>query len=258
MSRAAKLAKGAGALALLGALVGGVPWALWHYVGWPLPHGVPSWSQLEAGLTTRGIPDMVLLKALACVVWVTWALLVASLAAELPAALRGRTAHHVVSPLQPLVSCLVMAVIVGALALAPRGAVLNVRPLGAGIGAVAPQDAAVALVRDVRLPVAPARATGNAAAVTSHSQAPLRTYVVERHDTLWGIAGRELGDPLRWSEIYELNHGRAEPGGETLDDPHWIYPGWTLVLPAPPATEHVHNAQMPSPAPPLPPAPRAR
>ena len=257
MSRAAKMAKGLGALALLVALVGGVPWALWHYVGWPLPHGVPSLSQLETGLTTRGIPDMVLLKALACLVWVTWALLVASLAAELPAALRGRSARHVVGPLQPLVSHLVMAVIVGALALAPRGAVLNVRPLGAGIGAVAhrPPVAAVALVRETRPNVAPARATGNPAVVTSHSQAPPRTYVVERHDTLWGIAGRELGDPLRWQEIYELNHGRAEPGGATLDDPHWIYPGWTLLLPVPPAPLQAHPAPPPAPAPPAPRAP---
>lgn len=70
----------------------------------------------------------------------------------------------------------------------------------------------------------------------------MRTYVVGRGDTLWGIAERELGDPLRWSEIYALNEGRPQPGGATLTDPHWIDPGWTLLLPAstaaptPPAT----------------------
>ena len=58
------------------------------------------------------------------------------------------------------------------------------------------------------------------------------TYVVQRGDTLWGIAQQQLGDPLRWSEIYQLNQGRPQPGGVTLTDPHWIDPGWTLVLPA--------------------------
>jgi DNA-binding SARP family transcriptional activator len=58
-----------------------------------------------------------------------------------------------------------------------------------------------------------------------------RTYVVQRGDTLWGIAERQLGDPLDWSEIYQLNEGRAQPDGRALTDPHWIYPGWTLVLP---------------------------
>ena len=57
-------------------------------------------------------------------------------------------------------------------------------------------------------------------------------YVVQRGDTLWGIAERQLGDPLRWQEIYQLNEGHPQPGGSALTDPHWIYPGWTLVLPS--------------------------
>jgi DNA-binding SARP family transcriptional activator len=246
VSRAAKVGKGLGALALLAALVGGAPWALWHFIGWPLPHGLPSWAQLESGLTSHGIPDMVLLKALACVVWVAWALLVASLGAELPATLRGRTPRHVVSPFQPLVSYLLTAVVVASLALSPRGVGMSARPVGASLGLVAPRPpAAVALVAQVIPDGAHLLAKDLAGPPARSSTAASRTYVVVRHDTLWGIAQRELGDPLRWREIYALNQGRAEPGGATLDDPNWIYPGWTLVLPSPPLTAHPHHASPP-------------
>ncbi len=73
--------------------------------------------------------------------------------------------------------------------------------------------------------------------------------MVQRGDTLWGIAERELGDPLRWSEIFQMNEGRPEPGGATLSDPHWIDPGWTLLLPATTTTTPVSPAT-PSASPP--------
>jgi len=43
MNRAATIIKGLAALILLAALAAGVPWALWHFVGWPLPHQLPGW-----------------------------------------------------------------------------------------------------------------------------------------------------------------------------------------------------------------------
>ncbi|MGH3715917.1 MAG: LysM peptidoglycan-binding domain-containing protein, partial [Micromonosporaceae bacterium] len=57
------------------------------------------------------------------------------------------------------------------------------------------------------------------------------TYDVRPGDTLWDIAERELGDPLRWPEIYKLNRGRPQPHRGTLQDPDLIQPGWTLKLP---------------------------
>ena len=53
------------------------------------------------------------------------------------------------------------------------------------------------------------------------------TVVVEAGDTLWEIAAEELGDPLRWPEIHELN--RAQ-----ITDPDQIDVGWTLTMPASP------------------------
>jgi hypothetical protein len=122
MIRLVRLAKGMGALVVLGAIVLGIPWALWHFIGWPLPHTVPDWDQVRRGLDQRGIPDQVLIKALASVVWITWATLVAAIAVEIPAAVAGRTARQlrVVGLFQPLTGRLVAAVIFAILALGPK------------------------------------------------------------------------------------------------------------------------------------------
>ncbi|MGH2466120.1 MAG: LysM peptidoglycan-binding domain-containing protein, partial [Candidatus Limnocylindrales bacterium] len=242
MIRLARLAKGLGALALLTVLVVGVPWALWHFVGCPLPHHVPSASQIGRALNHQGIPDQALVDALAVVVWLTWAVLVASLAVEVPAALSGRHAPRlpVAGVFQPLTGRLVAAVIVACLTLAPRpghtgpGTAVGRGPL------IGRRPVATLVVADATLtasarPVTAAATTpttGPAAPPASQPAATPDTYVVQRGDTLWGIAQRQLGDPLRWSEIYQLNEDRPQPGGATLTDPHWIDPGWTLVLPA--------------------------
>lgn len=254
MTRAVRVLKGLLALVALVALVAAVPWALWHYVGWPLPHGLPSWSQFTTTLGQHGIADATLLKTLAYVVWACWAILAVSVVVELDAAARGRAARRiaVIGPLQPLVGQLLAAIVVAAVALAPRPGVAP-RPLAAAVtpGRRPVAVAAVALVSDPS--PAPVPTTAASAQPSVGGQQAGSTYVVQRNDTLWAIAERELGDPLRWTEIYALNEGRPEPGGATLDDPNWIYPGWTLLLPAttPPSPAPAVPAVPPSaPAPP--------
>ncbi|MFC5952164.1 LysM peptidoglycan-binding domain-containing protein [Pseudonocardia lutea] len=66
---------------------------------------------------------------------------------------------------------------------------------------------------------------------------PAHLYVVKERDTLWDIASRELGDPLRWREILDLNRGRTQPDGNRLTDAARLIPGWRLTLP----TETVDN-----------------
>ena len=53
---------------------------------------------------------------------------------------------------------------------------------------------------------------------------------MQRGDTLWDIADEQLGDPTRWTDIWDRNAGDDMGGGRTFDDPDLILPGWNLEL----------------------------
>ena len=57
-------------------------------------------------------------------------------------------------------------------------------------------------------------------------------YVVQPGDTLWALAARYLGNPLRYQELFDLNRGISQVDGYTLVDPNLIYPGMKLLFPA--------------------------
>ncbi len=50
-------------------------------------------------------------------------------------------------------------------------------------------------------------------------------HVVEKGDTLWGLAERYMNNPWEWPAIYEANN-------KIITDPHWIYPGQRIWFPA--------------------------
>ena len=67
-------------------------------------------------------------------------------------------------------------------------------------------------------------------------------HTIVRGDTLSQIADTHLGDPARYTEIFEANRDVEQPDGRRLTDPDLILPGWDLRLPgvatpAPPVPE---------------------
>lgn len=211
----ADVARGMAAAAAILVLVGGVPWALSTFVGWPLPSSIPSWSEITTALGDTYIPDTFLAKALAVVCWLVWIELVASLLVEVVAVLRGRQAANVplTGPVQRLVARLVAAVSLMVILVVTRPD----RPVQA-----VPVPLPVASADLVSSPAGPTEARGEPSGAT---------YVVQRRDTLWGIAETCLGDPFRWVEIWERNQGRPQPDGAAMVDPDRIHPGWVLDLP---------------------------
>ncbi|RBY95254.1 peptidoglycan-binding protein LysM [Blastococcus sp. TF02-8] len=220
---AARLLKAVGALLTLLAVIVGVPvlMALLHLV----PDSLPSLDEVGAVLTSRDNGQLAGL-VLAAGVWVCWALFTASTVAEIVAFARARPIP-VLSGLgifQRPAAALVAAVAVG----------FTVAPLAAGgpaSTATAPPlpvaATSTAVPASAQYASAPAIAQTPVAYSMPDEHAPpvaTTTYQVQRRDTLWALAERYLGDPLRYPEIARLNPTAVGPDNE-------IFPGTVLVLP---------------------------
>ena len=257
LSGLGRLLWGLGALLVLLALVGDVPAVLWLYVGWPLPHALPTLAEFGRALTQNGIPDTILINILALGCWAAWAVFTASIVVETAAAVRGRTARRVpmAGPLQALASSLVAAVLLTFAPMTPRAhaQTLPGAPLPAALTVVEPTALAQPDLGPSRpIPAEPPAATHRPATQAAPAPAMPQRYTVKPRDTLWGIADRELGDPFRWHDIYRRNKDRPQPDGGALTDPDLIRPGWTLELPASTAPSQPGAAQAPAPTKPQP------
>jgi hypothetical protein len=278
-SRQGALARGVAALLAGLAVLIVPPLALATIIGWPLPAALPSLADL-AQFVTSPISAHALIDILAVIAWLAWAHLTVCLLVEASAAVRGRAlpAHVPLGGFnQRFAHTLVTTTALLAAAGAPAAA--SAAPL---TRATATPVAAVSIAADrtaehpsVEEPVGPASvertapasagpmatcpppAATNAGVGASHrhAQRPHKIYVVKPphgrdHDTLWDIADRHLGDPLRYHEIFALNEGRPQPDGRELTKASLIMPGWVLRMPAdavdvttvtPPATARKHD-----------------
>jgi len=200
------------AATILVALVIAPPWLLGRLVGWPLPTTVQI-DDVAGSLGQGSISDAFLFKALAIACWLVWGQVVVCLAVEVVAWARGRTATLVplAGLLQPIIRQLVVSTTLFIGAMRPAGAAVSL-PVHPAVQAV------------INVPVA-----ATPPSLERPTEQP--SCVVQRRDSLWKLAERHLGDGMRWREIYELNRGRAQPGGRSLAKPDLIHPGWTLLLP---------------------------
>ncbi|HTJ72050.1 MAG TPA: BTAD domain-containing putative transcriptional regulator [Actinospica sp.] len=254
-----------GALVLLVVLLGAVPFALVHFIGWPLPHQMPTMDQLRSPLSSD-----VLVKALAVIVWLAWAQFTACVIVELANARRGigiPTKVPAAAPSQFLARQLVAAVLMltaTAASFAPDIAHLSHAP-----AAVPRPHTAISLQLDAAGTPASGNGDGNGSGtvavrngssttsanlpstrtsqevaqsasstmVSVQTVAGTKLYRVQpphgrNYDSLWEIAERHLGDGRRYKEIYALNKDRIQPDGQKLTDASLIRPGWILEMPA--------------------------
>ncbi|MFI7122662.1 BTAD domain-containing putative transcriptional regulator [Amycolatopsis sp. NPDC049868] len=240
-----RVTRGLLAAVLLAALVAGLPWALVHGVGWPLPDHLPSLDEIGTALMTP-MSAQFLLDALACLAWLLWLVFVLDLAACAADVARGGLPDlkRQTGPVRR-----VAAVLVGALLVAVLGRTATAAPLTPADDARLTSHALVAVT-------GPASATPG---THQHSQPPagagterVRPPQNGVHDSLWRIAQRCLGDGDRWPEIWALNQGSAQPGGRLLTNPNLIHPGDTLRVPTtspPPAPPTPPESAAPAPAP---------
>lgn len=208
----------AGAVVVLTGLLLGIPAVLLTFF-WPVD--VPTLDDLA----TPGEP--VVVKALLLgVVWTCWALFACAVVVELVETVRARRSP-VRMPFQRLAAYLITTIVVAATAPAagPRGMV----------------PAAAVTVTPAAPPGPPPAAEPQGSTAKAYT-----SYVVKPHDTLWTIAEKQLGDPMRYREIVTLNQGRTMDDGQTFTRGDWLRPGWTLRLPADarkevPSSERTHT-----------------
>lgn len=217
---------GLGAAFALLALVIGLPVLLVVTSASPWPAHLPSAAQIGRALL-RPDDGHLLAAVLVAAAWLAWLTFTACVLVEIVGQLTMRRPRQIrgLGGIQQLVGHLIAAVVV----LTP---ITSSSPLAvaAPVAFATAQPAAVYPSEPIhdRLVTAPA---------VDRPDPGLRYYVVQpphdgRRDTLWSIAADHLGDPLRWHEIADLNRNRQQPDGARLTDPHWIRPGWRLLMPA--------------------------
>lgn len=253
-----RLTQGILAAAALAALLGALPWALWHYIGWPLPTQLPTSAHLQA-LLLGPMTTQFLLDVLACLCWITWAAFTLDVTRCAVHAARGAhwptvTATGPVHTVAALLVSAVMLSILGHRGMTPPQAAPSMMT-GAGPAVIATAAA-----------WQPAETTIHTTVLTTHdvpaTAAQPESVVVQApragvHDSLWRIAERTLGNGARWPEIFALNKGRPQPDGGTFTTPSLIFPGEELALPPHTSTPPVGAPPAPRPAPPAVPPPRS-
>jgi LysM repeat protein len=235
----------------------GLPVGLVAAVGNPVPRHLATWAQVQVAVQSGNVSSQTLLRALSVVVWLLWSYLAVSAFREAGAAVRAHRSGRPVVGGQRWIGRLVVPVVsavfvVGGAGMAGPAVAAPQQPAAAaaapvsGIGArgstaevsgVAAATQRVAQRHTAAVATAPTARSAAAAAATSTAREATvsagSVHVVLKGDTLWGVSAREMHDPTLWPTLFAENRGKPQPGGlPLLTDPHWIYPGQDLVVPA--------------------------
>ncbi|GII53214.1 hypothetical protein Pth03_16030 [Planotetraspora thailandica] len=217
---------GLGALVVLAALVGGVPYALIRLAGPPLPAEL-----LHADLFVRQLGPETIVAILILLVWLAWLQLLLCVIVEIYAGIR-RVGLPARVPLSGGTQALVNRLVSAVLLLFTATAVVAPVAHASAPPSIAPQTVALS----AQLPALSAPV----AADVEHAPLPARetkkVYIVQpphgrHHESLWEIADKCLGDGRRYDEIFRLNQHKVQPDGSRLRMADLIRPGWVLDMP---------------------------
>lgn len=271
LSATMRFVRGLFALVVLLTLGAGLPWALAHFVGWPLPDHLPTWDEIQATLLNP-MSAQFLLDTLAVLCWIVWFFFALDVVRCTVDAARGITWTQVrpPGPLQGLAAALIGTVVLTL--------------LGSRTSYTAPTTRAAALTVELAPVAVVAPLTPGPIVPTTtqpaHDVYPASTLVIDRsapappgtvqvieevrlphdgiYDSLWRIAERIYGPGggSRWPELFQLNRGVEQPDGRTLTNPNLVRPGWkiTAYIAALP-DEHPPSEQPPQVPPQQPPRP---
>lgn len=242
--------RGLTAAVVLLTLIAALPWALGHYVGWPLPDHIPAAVDVQ-GLLLGPMSTSFLVNVLACSTWWVWAVFIVDLARCAAEIARGTGMPDLsaAGPVQRVAAALIGSVLIWILNQRGAQAPLNSLSTGHSLGS------------DVMMTTS---AWSYSFSPDVERTAPEKSAVVMPpdpvtgvHDCLWRIAERTLGDGHRWPDIFELNKGKPQPDGGTFTRPDMIFPGERFVLPTDAATPMTPPTPTATPHTPTPPTGKA-
>ncbi len=203
-----EIVRGLVSAVLLAGLLIGVPALLIVGVGWPLPQGIPSGSDLATAIKTGAVPPSAIWKSISVVVWILWFQLLAGVGIEAWAHFRGRVAPRVA--FLPSFIQRISAQIMGAALL------ISFSLQHPGVAMADNQELLIPTEFEMDVEIADDGPLANAA---------------ERRDSVRQLAEQYLGDPDRWTEVFVLDEGQVQQDGGSPMDTGQSEAEWELVLP---------------------------
>lgn len=230
-----KILTAVAALAAVGFVFLGWPWLLFRAATGPLIPYLPDLSQ-PAFVLAHPESSGLLIGTILVLAGAAWLVTATALAVEIVAQARGRQAPQLGAlfpqgAMAKVASAIVIVLPATQLAVpGPATAAPEVTHSSALAGA---SESGVAMGRTGESTGLDAGATRDQHGARSPSARgrTYREYRVKPGDTLWAIAGRILGDPERYPELYAASRGFRQADGNYLRDPDHLEPGWVLRIP---------------------------